>query len=178
MELHEYHDEYSESLAADLDFRKLEGALFEDTVKLLAPSEPLRFPPRATVQEAVQAMVAHRRAAVVVVDAEDRLIGILNRADILARVVGAGRDPRQTAVSEVMTPNPEALVPSDRICYAINRMTAAGYRTIPLVDEQYRPVGIVTVNDVVHWLASLFPEALLNLRPGDQLKRPADVDAG
>lgn len=178
MEVHEYHDAYSESLDADLDFRQLEGALFGDTVRLLAPSEPLRFPVRATVHEAVQAMVSHRRAAVVVVDADGRLIGILNRGDVLTRVVSPGRDPQRTTVGEVMTPSPEALAPDDRICYAINRMTAAGYRTIPLVDGEHRPVGIVTVSDVVHWLASLFPEALLNLRPGDQLKRPADVDAG
>ena len=35
----EFHDEYSESL--DTEFRKLEGALLSDTVKLLAPSEPI-----------------------------------------------------------------------------------------------------------------------------------------
>jgi hypothetical protein len=34
------------------------------------------------------------------------------------------------------------------------------------------------VTDVVTWLAQLFPEAILNLRPGDRLKRPHQVDAG
>jgi hypothetical protein len=34
------------------------------------------------------------------------------------------------------------------------------------------------VSDVVRWLANLFPEDVLNLRPGDVLKRPEDVDAG
>jgi hypothetical protein len=48
-------------------------------------------------------------------------------------------------------------------------MYAAGYRTGPPVDADRRPVGIVTVNDVVKWLAELFPEAVLNLRPGDRL---------
>ena len=38
--------------------------------------------------------------------------------------------------------------------------------------------GIMTVNDIVQWLAELFPEAILNLRPGGKLKRPHDVDAG
>jgi len=57
-------------------------------------------------------------------------------------------------------------------------MSTAGYRTIPLVDEERRPIGIVTVNDVVKWLAEIFPEAVLNLRPGDRLKHPLQVDAG
>jgi hypothetical protein len=38
---------------------------------------------------------------------------------------------------------------------------------------------VVTVTDVIRWLAGLFPEAILNLPPGGaRLKRPDDVDAG
>jgi len=39
-------------------------------------------------------------------------------------------------------------------------------------------VGVVTAGHVIKWMASLFPEAVLNLRPGDALKRPSEVDAG
>jgi CBS domain-containing protein len=57
-------------------------------------------------------------------------------------------------------------------------MAVAGYRTLPVVDQDGHPVGVVTVSDVIRWLASLFPEAVLNLRPGDQIKNPHQVDAG
>ena len=77
-----------------------------------------------------------------------------------------------------MTKKPETLAPDDLICYAVNRMHNAGYRTIPLVDADQRPIGIVTVNDVVQWLAELFPEVILNLPPGGKLKRPMETDAG
>jgi predicted transcriptional regulator len=77
-----------------------------------------------------------------------------------------------------MTRNPVALTARDRVAYAVHCMSVAGYRTIPLVDPERRPIGIVTVSDVVRWLANLFPEAVLNLRPGDAIKRPQDVDAG
>lgn len=172
----EFQDEYSESL--DSEFRKLEGALLGDTVKLLAPSEPIRFTEDATVAEAIASMTAGHRAAVVIVDAEGRLAGIFTERDVLIRVLGAGRDPKRTALREVMTREPEALAPDDRICFAVNRMNSAGYRTIPLVDGQRRPIGIVTVNDVVKWLAEIFPEAVLNLRPGDRLKHPSQLDSG
>jgi CBS domain-containing protein len=123
-------------------------------------------------------MVATRRAAVVIVDGDGRLIGIFTERDVLTRVVGQGRDIHRTQLSEVMTRDPEALSPRDRICYAVNRMNNAGYRTVPLVDADRRPIGIVTVTDVVKWLAEIFPEAVLNLRPGDEIKRPLQVDAG
>lgn len=172
----DFEDEYSESLEAE--FHKLEGALLNDAVNLLAPSEPIRLSPTATVDEAITKMLANRRAAVVIVDGEGRLIGIFTERDILTRVMGEGKDVHKTTLSEVMTRDPEALSPQDRICYAVNRMNIAGYRTVPLVDAERRPIGIVTVNDVVKWLADIFPEAVLNLRPGDEIKRPLQVDAG
>jgi CBS domain-containing protein len=49
---------------------------------------------------------------------------------------------------------------------------------MPIVDEDRRPVGVVTVDDVAKWLAAIFPEAILNLRPGDRLKGPAKRDGG
>ncbi len=172
----EFHDEYSESL--DSEFRKLEDALLSDEVRLLAPSEPIRLPADASVADAVTRMVDNRRAGVVIVDASGRLIGIFTERDLLTRVVRQGRDLAQTRLAEVMTADPEALASDDRICFAINRMHNAGYRTVPLVDGEHRPIGIVTVNDVVGWLARVFPEAILNLRPGDRVKRPAQMDSG
>jgi CBS domain-containing protein len=172
----EFQDEYSES--EESGFRKLEDALLGDTVKLLAPSEPIKLPPQATVDEAVAKMVDNRRAAVVIVDPGGRLTGIFTERDVLTRVVRMRRDPAQTPLADVMTPNPEALAPDDRICHAVNRMHVAGHRSVPLVDADQRPTGIITVNDVVKWLAEIFPEAVLNLRPGDKLKRPLQMDAG
>jgi len=172
----EFHDEYSESL--DAEFRKLEDALLSDEVGLLAPSEPIRLPPDASVAEAVTRMVDGHRAGVVIVDPAGRLIGIFTERDLLTRVVRQGRELGRTRLEEVMTVDPEALTPADRICFAINRMHNAGYRTVPLVDADHRPIGVVTVNDVVGWLARVFPEAILNLRPGDRVKRPAQMDSG
>jgi CBS domain-containing protein len=172
----EFLDEYSESLESD--FKKLGGALLNDTVKLLAPSQPIAVTGNVTVRDAVARMVAQHRAAVVVVDGQGRLIGIFTERDVLLRVLGQGLDPATTTLDQVMTKDPEALSAQDRVCYAVNRMATAGYRTIPLVDAEGRPIGIVTVNDVVKWLAEIFPEAVLNLRPGDRLKHPDRVDAG
>jgi len=172
----DYGDEYSESL--DTEFKKLQGALLDDTVRLLAPSEPLRLTADHSVARAIALMVQNRRAAVVIVDDADRLVGIFTERDVLTRVMGAGRVARDTLLRDVMTANPESLRPDDRICYAINRMHTGGFRSLPLVDDERRPIGIITVNDVVRWLAEIFPEAVLNMRPGDKLKNPAQVDSG
>ena len=176
MALSEFHDEYSEALEGG--FRKLEGALVSDEVRLLAPSEPIKVTEDVTVHEAITRMAEQRRVAVLVVDAEGRLTGIFTERDLLRRVAVPGRDPRQTRLADVMTRDPEALAPDDLICFAINRLHHAGYRTIPLVDAERRPLGIMTVADIVQWLAELFPETIVNLPPHGKLKRPLETDAG
>lgn len=173
----EFHDAYAESVESE--FRELESALLGDRVRLLAPSEPIKCSAETTVHEAIAEMADKRRAAVVIVDGEGRLAGVFTERDLLRRVAVPGRDPRRTRLGEVMTADPEVLGPDALIAHAINRLHHASYRTIPLVDADRRPIGIMTVNDIVQWLAELFPEAILNRPPGgDALKRPDDIDAG
>jgi CBS domain-containing protein len=154
------------------------SALFEDTIRRLEPDEAVVAGESLSVKEAVARMMAARRAAVLIVDDGGRLSGIFTERDVLTRVVAAGLDPESTRLAQVMTRGPEALAVADRVAYAVNRMSVAGYRTIPLVDGEQRPIGVVTVNHIIRWMATLFPEAVLNLRPGDLIKRPSQVDAG
>jgi CBS domain-containing protein len=178
----EFEDEYSATIDDDRrdtdDLGETGGSLVNDTIAVLSPAEPICLPASATVHEAVQTMLARRQAGVLVTDAAGRLTGIFTERDVLTRVVGRDLDARRTHLAAVMTRNPEALTARDSVAYAVHCMSVAGYRTIPLVDPEGQPIGVVTVSDVVRWLANLFPEAVLNLRPGDTIKHPQDVDAG
>ena len=169
-------DEYGES--QDRDLQEIRGALFDDTLAVLTPPEPACVAETASVKDAVAAMVARRQAGVLVVDPAGRLIGIFTERDVLMRVVGKSLDPSTTHVGRVMTADPEALRMSDRVAHALHSMAVAGYRTIPIVEADGRPVGVVTATDVIRWLGDLFPEAVLNLAPGDTIKNPGQMDAG
>ena len=154
-------------------------AVFNDTVAVLDPVDPVLLRESTTVEEVVQRMVEASQAAVLVVDAGGRLTGIFTERDLLTRVIGRGLDPKAAALSDVMTHNPEVLSSTDRVAYAVHCMSVAGYRTVPLVDAQHKPIGIVTVSNVIRWLANLFPATVINLPPGgDRLKRPGQVESG
>ncbi|TMQ25443.1 MAG: CBS domain-containing protein [Candidatus Rokuibacteriota bacterium] len=160
------------------ELQEIRGALLNDTITVLSPAQPICLRETATVSEAIERMLERRQAGVLVVDAEGRLTGIFTERDVLTRVAGRGRDARQTRLGDVMTREPQALSARDRIAYAVHGMSVSGYRTVPLVDRDRKPVGVVTVSDVIHWLAGLFPEAVLNLPPSDALKEPHRMDAG
>ena len=162
----------------DDELQEIRGAFLNDTIAALEPAEPICLPETATVDDAIGRMLEQRQAGVLIVDEAGRLAGIFTERDVLTRVAGAGRSPQRTALRDVMTPNPEALTTGDRIAYAVHSMSVAGFRTVPLVDAERRPVGVVTVSDVIRWLADLYPEAVLNLPPGDVLKNPHAIDAG
>jgi CBS domain-containing protein len=139
--------------------------------------EPHTVTTETRVADAVEKLLAAKVGGLPVLEG-GRLVGIFTERDVLTRVVGRDLDARTTPLGAVMTRTPQALTAGDRVAYAIHCMSVAGYRTIPLVDGGGRPIGVVTVSDVVRWLASLFPETVLNLRPGDALKHPHEVDAG
>lgn len=56
-------------------------------------------------------MKQHDCGAMPVVGDGGKLVGIVTDRDIVLRVVAAGKDPRSTPVSEVMTADPATLVP-------------------------------------------------------------------
>ena len=160
------------------ELQEVGSALLGDTINALTPNDPICLSETMTVHDAVVRMLSGKQAAVLIVDGGGRLTGIFTERDVLTRVVGQGLDSRTVPLSQVMTRQPEALSPRDRICYAVHQMSVAGYRTIPLVDSERKPIGVVTVSHVIKWLADLFPEAVLNLRPGDTLKQPGTLDSG
>lgn len=171
-------DDEHDHLIDDEELQEIRGAFLNDTIAALEPAEPICLGETATVAEAIACMLERRQAGVLIVDATGRLAGIFTERDVLTRVAGAGRDVTRTVLQDVMTANPEALSAADRIAYAVHSMSVAGYRTVPLIDADRRPVGVVTVSDVIRWLAHLYPEAVLNLPPGDALKNPHAIDAG
>lgn len=102
--------------------------------------------------------LASLKTGCVLVEKDRQLAGIFTERDFLVRVVGAGKDPSAVSVGEVMTPDPECVEEWTAVAYAIERMSTGGYRNIPVVTKDRRPVGVVTVFDVVDYLMDLFKE--------------------
>jgi CBS domain-containing protein len=101
----------------------------------------------------------------VMITLEGRLCGIFTERDVLNRVLGGEPNLWELPVQEVMTPDPEVLHEDNSVAWALNRMAVGGFRHVPAVDDERRPVGMVSVRDIVEVIAGLFPEEIYNLPP-------------
>ena len=169
MGLSEFEDAYED----DPDQRgreeqKLGEAILNAPIRALDPRPAVAVRETATIREAIQAMLAQGIGAVLV-ERDGRAVGIFTERDVLQRVVDAGVDQTRP-VAEVMTPNPEALSLDDGIAFALNRMVLRGFRHVPILDSEGRPVAVVSQREVVSFIVSLLPGRVLNLPPDPGLE--------
>ena len=168
----------------DLDYgreepkpRILDSAVFHEPVSQIGRRTPITVGESTTVDRAIERMKEHRIGCLLVTR-ENRLVGIFTERDVLYRVVAARRDPETTRVGDVMTEDPESLPADAEIAWAMNRMSLGGFRHVPLVDEDDRPVGILSVKDVVGYLAEFFPDEVMNIPPRPGLDVPKTREGG
>jgi CBS domain-containing protein len=144
-----------------------------DSVSRLHPSAPWHVTPDQTVREAVELMRRERMGCLLVCK-DDRLCGIFTERDLLRRVVAVGKS-LDTPVSECMTSTPAIVDPREAVSAALRRMEEGGYRHLPVVDNTGKPVGVLSVKRIVHYVVEHFPRAVYNLPP-DPGTVPADAE--
>jgi len=64
-----------------------------------------------------------------------------------------------------MTRSPDAVLSNGTVAFVLNRMAVGGFRHVPVVDEDDRPVALISVRDVVQFLVEQFPREVMNLPP-------------
>ena len=139
-----------------------------------------RMAPDDKVSKALDAMCRGGHECVLVVDDRPTLRGIFTSRDFLHRVAAPRRDPQQIALREVMTQKPEVLRPRDSVAYAINRMTAGGFRNVPIVDDDRTVIGVVAIWDVIRHLDDIFDDLRgpMSGRPDEDISGVTWIDTG
>jgi CBS domain-containing protein len=120
------------------------------TVKdILAKKGPRVFSisPDATVLQAAHLMHEHRIGSLVVLDGE-QLVGMFTERDVLRRVVREERRPASTRVEEVMTTEVACCMPQTPIGEARAAMKNRHIRHLPVVDDEGRLRGLVSIGDL------------------------------
>ncbi|KAJ3257994.1 hypothetical protein HK103_004128 [Boothiomyces macroporosus] len=104
-------------------------------VSNLKPNKVIPLNDKTNIFQAAAYMAAKRQEAVLIVNAEGELIGILTDKDLAYRVVAADLNPEDTIISSVMTWNPASVTTSDTAIDALNKMIAGKFRHLPVIQE-------------------------------------------
>jgi CBS domain-containing protein len=100
--------------------------------------------------DAAQWMKKRNVGSIPVVESEQsrKLIGIVTDRDLALKVVAAGRDAKSTNVAEIMSSKIITCFVDDDTQKAVDEMAKHQLRRIPVVDKDYKILGIVSQADV------------------------------
>ncbi len=125
------------------------------TIKVLCNRVVVTVHRQATVEDAARLMRSNHIGDVVVVeDAESRVpVGIITDRDIAVEVVAHGLAPGKTPVGSVMSGPVLTLREDDGFLEGLDKMSARGVRRAPVVDQDGRLKGLISIDDLVPLLA-------------------------
>lgn len=113
------------------------------------PAALLTVQPDARVAEAARILSENRIGAVVVSADGQTCDGILSERDIVRELGRSGAAVLERPVSDLMTRKVMTCVCGDHVRDVLARMTEGRFRHLPVVDDQGRMLGVVSIGDAV-----------------------------
>lgn len=116
------------------------------TVDDLVRTAPIAATRKASIAE-VASLMRDERVGSVVIEEDDRPVGIVTDRDITVQVTAEGRDPHEVTAEDVMSADPVTVERDAGVFDVIRTMAEHGVRRIPVVDggDLY---GIITLDDL------------------------------
>ncbi len=110
--------------------------------------EPLCCGPETTLNEVANLMVEADCGEIPVVDASNRLIGVVTDRDIVCRIVAKGKNPSAVKAEEAMTQPVVAVTADTTLDEVVAVMEENQIRRVPVVDASGCCCGIIAQADV------------------------------
>ncbi len=136
-------------------------AIFTRLVRDIMEQKPLTAPMTMPVAELVGRMGASLASSIVIVDNEDRPIGILTEQDVTRRI--AFRSDAEAETSSVMTTPVETIAEGDHLFHAIALMRRLNRRHMPVVQRNGVLTGMLNLADVLAVASETLMEQIDNL---------------
>jgi CBS domain-containing protein len=105
----------------------------------------------AIVSEALQVLNEKNIGALIVLDGQQNVQGIVSERDIMHNCFRSQANVKGLAVKDVMTPREKLIVAraEDDVNDLMAAMTEKHVRHIPVVDEKDRVVGMISIGDII-----------------------------
>ncbi len=121
------------------------------TVNQLLNSKPntlFSIEPQMTVYDAITMMNEKKVGALPVIK-DNVLMGIISERDYTRKVILNNLSSKQTKVSDIMTDSVKTVKPNQTVDECLVIMSTNHIRHLPVVDDNDKPISVLSVMDVV-----------------------------
>ena len=129
--------------------------ILEERVSLVMSSPPITVSEDSDLEYTARVMYENRVGSVLVVS-RGVLKGIVTRTDIVY-MVASGIARRNPKVKDVMTTSLITARPDEPLYRVMDKMRELGIRHIPIVDDDQKPLGVITMTDILKHIAEKTP---------------------
>lgn len=147
----------------------LRDNLLSDAVRELRVLTPVTVDTACTVAGGIEAMQTQGGGCVVITDG-GKPSGVFTERDVLTKVLAGSITP-DTPIVDVMTSPARVIRDGCSVAEVIKTMHEGGFRHMPVVDDDGRLTGIVSVRQIVEYLVEHFPSAVFNLPPDPECRQ-------
>lgn len=112
-------------------------------------AEVATIAPDHSIEDAVGMLSGMRIGALVVVEADGRIAGILSERDIVQHLGSDGAAVLGKSVRDLMTAPVETCIDEDTALDVLGRMTTGRFRHMPVLGRSDDMIGILSIGDVV-----------------------------
>jgi signal-transduction protein with cAMP-binding, CBS, and nucleotidyltransferase domain len=140
----------------------LDAKFLCQSIGSLNPASPMVVSLTTPLLEVRELLSAGKSGAVLVIDASERLTGIFTERDLVQKCAPHDQSIWSRPIEELMTRDPVAEPPETSVAYALNLMSVGGFRHLPIIDDDKRPVGIFSVKDLIDSIVAAYTDSLLS----------------
>lgn len=127
------------------------GNRLMDRPEYASKKVPLVCLPTMSVFEAVIKMSEKSFGAVIVVDDNKKVVGVVTERDVMNKLVAKELDAHTTKVSDIMTSDPRVARETDDMIDWLRIMSNERFRRLPVVDENGHIKAVFTQGDFVSY---------------------------
>ncbi len=127
------------------------GYKLKDRPEYRTKPDPVTCKKNELVFTAAKLMTEKNYGSIVIIDNDNKVVGICTERDILKKIVSKNLDPTKTEIEKVMTPNPRVGKEDDDVLEWLRIMSNERFRRLPVVDDEGRIKVIFTQGDFVSY---------------------------
>lgn len=151
-----------------MTFKEVAEALKEKKIYQIINTKLVQAAPSVSIRTAIELMQSKGSGYIVIAE-KKKVIGILTEKEVTQKILG--KDINWNApVIDFTNPLPTTASPDDSVGEAVDAMAKHNCYHLPLLDEDQKLVGVISVRTLIRFLAGFYPAEIYNLPPNfDQI---------